>query len=340
MVAESILEAFGWQGHDVQPASSGLINDTYIVVSHDGPHAVLQCLHPVFAAEVNIDLDAVTAHLATHGLTTPRLIRTLDDGRWVTHEDKTWRAISYIAGRTFDKVPSAEAARSAGALVGQFHRAMADFEHEFVHVRTGVHDTAAHIAKLERLRGEHSLPEVDPLADMILAEAQDLPDFSSLPLRPCHGDLKISNILFAQDSMDAICLIDLDTNAMQYIAYEWGDALRSWCNPHAEDVEQPEVSLDVLSAAIGGYASAAGDLLTADEQESIGLGFMTIPIELAARFCADAYEDSYFGWDTSRYPSRRAHNLARAQSQLKLGQAVRGKLDGIEATIHRAFSPR
>ena len=138
--------------------------------------------------------------------------------------------------------------------------------------------------------------------------------------------------------MDAICLIDLDTNAMQVIAYELGDALRSWCNPHAEDVEQPEVSLDVLSAAMRGYASSARDLLSVAEQESVAAGFITIPIELAARFCADAYEDSYFGWDPSRYPSRRAHNVARAESQLRLGQAVRALRSDIDAIIADAFN--
>jgi Ser/Thr protein kinase RdoA (MazF antagonist) len=315
-----------------------LINDTYFVGADDGTRAVLQRLHPVFGPEVNVDLDAVTEHLANHGLRTPRLIRTVSGDRWVEHEGKIWRAISYVPGRTFDKVPSTDAAFSAGELVGRFHRALADLEHTFVHVRAGVHDTAAHVAKLARLRNAQSTPDIDGLADQILAEADNLFDFSALPLRPCHGDLKISNVLFAEDSMDAICLIDLDTNALQHIAYELGDALRSWCNPHGEDVESPTVSMDILSAAIRGYASTARGLLTVAEQESIAPGFITVPIELAARFCADAYEDSYFGWDSSRYASRREHNLARAQSQLRLGQAVRASRTAIDAVIASAFS--
>lgn len=337
MVPEPVLRAYGWEDFGVRAATSGLINETYFVTQEDVPHAVLQRLHPVFAAEVNIDLDAVTEHLANHGLTTPRLIRTASGDRWVEHEGKVWRAISYVPGRTFDKVPSVDAAFSAGELVGRFHRALADLDHTFVHVRAGVHDTAAHVAKLARLRDAESTPEIDGLADEILAEAAKLPDFSTLPLRPCHGDLKISNVLFAEDSVDAICLIDLDTNALQHIAYELGDALRSWCNPHAEDVESPEVSIDVLSAAVRGYATSARDLLTLAEQESIAPGFITVPTELAARFCADAYEDCYFGWDASRYASRREHNLARALSQLRLAQAVRASRAEIERVISAAF---
>ena len=67
-------------------------------------------------------------------------------------------------------------------------------------------------------------------------------------------------------------------------------------------------------------------------------GFITVPAELAARFCADAYEDSYFGWDASRYPSRRAHNLARARSQLRLSQAVRAAREEIDAVVEDAFA--
>ncbi len=340
VVPTAVLEAYGWRDFGVRAATSGLINETYFVTNGDASHAVLQRLHPVFGAAVNVDLDAVTEHLANHGMQTPRLIRTAAGERWIEVEGKVWRAISYVAGRTFDEVPSTEAAVSAGELVGTFHRAMADFHQPFTHVRAGVHDTAAHVAKLARLREERGTPEIDRLADQILAEAENLVDFSGLPLRPCHGDLKISNVLFAEDAMDAVCLIDLDTNGLQYIAYELGDALRSWCNPHPEDAEVPEVSVDILSAAIRGYATTVGELLTTAEQDSIAPGFITVPIELAARFCADAYEDCYFGWDSSRYASRRAHNLARAQSQLRLGQAVRASRAQIDAAIGGAFALR
>lgn len=337
MVPESVLRAYGWEDVGLDSATSGLINDTFIVSISGEAVAVLQRQHPVFGPTVNIDLDAVTEHLATHGLQTPRLIRTTSGERWAEAEGRVWRAITYVRGRTYDKMPSVEAAFSAAALVGRFHCAMVDFDHSFVHVRKGVHDTARYVAKLASLRASSDAPQVDELADSILAAATELPDFSAMPLRPCHGDLKISNVLFANDSMEALCLIDLDTNGMQRIAFELGDALRSWCNPHAEDAETPTVDLDILDAAMRGYASTAGALLTLAEQASIADGFMTIPIELAARFCADAYEDSYFGWDSSRYASRRAHNVARAQSQLSLGLAVRAAHDEIAAVISNAF---
>jgi hypothetical protein len=120
----------------------------------------------------------------------------------------------------------------------------------------------------------------------------------------------------------AICLVDLDTLGRQSIAYELGDALRSWCNPHGEDIADPEADRAIFEAAMAGYLDAAGDLLTPTERDSIAPGMVTVCIELASRFCADAIEDCYFGWDPARFPNRRAHNLVRARGQLALGRSA------------------
>ena len=48
----------------------------------------------------------------------------------------------------------------------------------------------------------------------------------------------------------------------------------------------------------------------------------TITLELAARFCADALEESYFGWNKEVFSSASAHNLHRAKIQLGLARSV------------------
>jgi hypothetical protein len=47
-----------------------------------------------------------------------------------------------------------------------------------------------------------------------------------------------------------------------------------------------------------------------------------ITLELAARFLIDVVHDAYFGFDTARYPHRRAHNVARARGQYHLAQTI------------------
>ncbi len=85
-----------------------------------------------------------------------------------------------------------------------------------------------------------------------------------------------------------------------------------------------------------GYATGAAGLLSPVEVAAIVPGLITCCVELAARFCADAFEDRYFGWDPTRFASRREHNLVRAHGQLALGRrvmAARADADRIVASI-------
>jgi Ser/Thr protein kinase RdoA (MazF antagonist) len=337
---ELVLEAYGWRGR-VDALGSGLINDTYRVSVAGEPVAVLQRLHPVFDPSVNLDLEAVTAHVRARGLETPLLIRTRAGRPWVELGGRTWRAISYLDGETRERVGSTEMAASAGALVARFHRALRDFDYTYQSVRAGVHDTEAHLAKLARLAAKppQACAEDVALAQQILAAAAELVKKpSGLPRRHAHGDLKISNVLFERGGPRARCLIDLDTCGRLELAYELGDMLRSWCNPRGEDTGGPSLDRDLFTAALDGYASVGRALLCPSEVDAIVWGLQTICVELAARFAADVFEDRYFGWDAARFPSRRAHNRLRAQGQLSLARLVAKQAPKLHEITRRAFA--
>lgn len=337
---DDVLAAYGFGAASVEPIPIGLINATYLVRDETGaPAAVAQRLHPVFGAEVNRDIDAITAHLDAKGLYTPRVLRTARGALWLERDDGVWRLLSFVEGVTVERVDHRDRARNAGQLVGRFHRALDDLEHAYAFRRLGVHDTAAH---LERLRGhvaDATHAEATELGRQILEAAAALPPLGELPERHCHGDLKISNVMFAPgDTYEALCLVDLDTLAPQTIAYELGDALRSWCNRSGEDVTAAAVDLDILEAAMQGYASGARGLLDETEIDSIVTGLHTVCVELAARFCTDAFEDRYFGWDATKYASRVEHNLVRARGQLALGNAVGAVSQEATRLTRAAFS--
>jgi Ser/Thr protein kinase RdoA (MazF antagonist) len=161
------------------------------------------------------------------------------------------------------------------------------------------------------------------LGRRILDAAGELPAIPATPSRHVHGDLKISNVMFRRQPVDALCLVDLDTFGRGTMAFELGDAMRSWCNPHGEDAGRVEFDLAIFAAAIRGFRDVADPVVTADEKRAIVSGLETVCLELAARFAVDLFHDEYWGWDPARFASRRAHNLVRAQGQLALGQAVR-----------------
>ena len=345
-VPADVLARYGaFAGGTAVSFGSGLINRTFLV-EKDGQKAIAQRLHKIFAPAVNDDLDAVTAHLAKKGLVTPRLVRT-DDGAACVVVDEgdgadrvTWRMITFVAGHSVDQLRSPEQAREAGGLVARFHAAVEDLGHSYKHVRDGVHDTKRHLVKLARSMAKHRNHRLGKQAGSLGTEILDagarLPDLTKLPLRHSHGDLKISNLLLDDDDK-GLCLVDLDTLQKLQWPLEMGDALRSWCNPKGEDVDTASIDVDLFTAAVEGYfSSPKKPFLLPEETEALVDGVFTICVELAARFCADALEESYFGWNEKKYKTRGDHNLVRARGQWALAKSVRDRKADLIDVVKRA----
>jgi hypothetical protein len=171
------------------------------------------------------------------------------------------------------------------------------------------------------------------LGQAILETWQQWDGELELPLRICHGDLKISNIRFDRAQEKAICLLDFDTFSHQTIAVEMGDAWRSWCNPAGEDnLDDVRFDLNIFEASALSWIKN-GPSLQPSERENLVLGIQRICLELSARFCADAIKKSYFKEDSSRFPFPGSHNLYRAQGQYKLAQSVQQNRQDAERII-------
>lgn len=338
---ERVVEAYDLAGATIVPVTVGLINQTFEVTLRSGDKRVVQRLHEIFAGEVCLDLEALSARVEAAGLTTPRLVRTRSGEAFVSDAGETWRAITFIPGRTVSVVERPALAHEAAKLAGRFHAALAGVEHRFHFTRSGVHDTAAHLARLTRWRDEgRGRPghEVNAaIADAILEHARTIEPLPALPTRIVHGDLKISNVRFDESLTHAVALLDLDTLAEGTLAFELGDALRSWAQRGAESEADASADVAIVEAAMRGYA-ASGFPITKQERASIVLGFETIAMELAARFAIDAWEDRYFGWDTTRFASRVDHDRARARGQLALARSVRRHRAELERITIAALS--
>lgn len=321
------LAALPWARID-----DGLINGTWRV--GDPPVAVVQVLAPIFEPDVNVDIATVTRHLQARGMETPLLVPTGAGALCAVVDGRCWRALSWVPGATVHRVTTAEQAREAGALVGRWHEAVADLDHEFAFARAGVHDTPAHMARLQASLATHAghrlAPLVAPVAHAILQGYQTLPAAPPAPVQVCHGDLKISNIRFAPDGR-ATALVDLDTMGRQPLDVELGDAWRSWCNPRGEDEPDGRFDLALFEAAARGYLSARP--LPPVTRASVALGTERVALELAARFCRDALEEQYFGWSPAVAPTRGEHNLLRARGQLAVATSARAQRSAIAAIL-------
>jgi Ser/Thr protein kinase RdoA (MazF antagonist) len=330
------LGAWALEG-EVWPApDGGLINRTYLVGRP--VRGVLQWVNPIFDPRIHLDIEAITARLASHGLLTPRLVATRDGAWWIDEPDGAgcWRVLTFVEGLTLHRLASTAIAAEAGRLVGRFHGALADFDYAPQATPRRIHDTPVRMEELRAaLDGCDGHPLAGParaLGESVLADWAAWDGEVDLPERICHGDLKISNLRFAEDGR-ALCLLDFDTLSKMSLASEMGDAWRSWCNPAGED-EPDAVRFDLgLFEASARAWLAAFPALPAVDRASLVPGIERICLELAARFGADAVRNSYFRENTERYAQPGAHNLVRAQAQLNLARAARAAREACEKIL-------
>ena len=325
-----------------QPLAGGLINDTFAV----GDSHVLQRLHSIFRAEVNLDIAALVGPLRAAGLKVPNIMRADDGLPYVVLPAEesadlagVWRILTRLPGRTLHRLSGPAQAGSAARLVAGFHSALAHVQHDFAFTRPGAHDTAAHMATLTRAVDEHGAhrlhDRVAPLAAEILDHWRSLDVPTGLPLRIGHGDLKVSNLLF-DPAGEATAVIDLDTMAWLTLDVEMGDALRSWCNRAEEHAPTARLDAEVLAAAVQAYVQQARPWLQDTEVAALVPGLLRISLELSARFTADALAENYFGWSPAVAPTRGEHNLLRASNQLALFRQVESARSTLDSAVAAA----
>ena len=322
--------------HAALPAAGGLINATWLV----GPDHVLQRLHPIFAAEVCLDIAALTPRLTASGVPVPHLVPTASGALWV-ERDGVWRVLTRLPGRNAAGAGTLGQIHSAARALADFHGALAGVEHRFAFARLGIHDTPAHMARLADAVAEHRdhrlAHRVAPLADAILEAWNGWEPAPGLPTRLGHGDPKLANFLFEGDAVTGV--IDLDTLGHTTLDAELGDALRSWCSTTDESAPGPRFSTDRYAAALAGYLPRARPWLDPRELAVLPRAAERVALELASRFAADALHERYFGWDPALAPTRGEHNLLRAENQLALARdarAERGALEDATAAALRA----
>jgi Ser/Thr protein kinase RdoA (MazF antagonist) len=307
----------------------GLINGTWCVGRP--VTGILQWVNPIFAAEIQRDIQQLTERLIDRGLVSPTVLSTRDGRLWVPHAevgegDGNWRVLSFVPGTTLHRIEHPDQAFEGASLVGRFHAALDGWRVPRHAPVRRIHDTPARMSELRSaLRAHQSHPlfrEVEAVASAILEGWERAPVVTGLPERTCHGDLKISNLRFDAQRRRAICLLDLDTIGPMELACELGDMWRSWCNPAGEDDPSAvRFDLAIFRASVEGFLSTAPNLSTS-ERAALVSAPVRICLELAARFGADALRNSYFREDRERFPVAGRHNLHRARAQLQLARAA------------------
>ena len=326
---------------EAAPYGGGHINETYLATYERGGanvRAVLQRINEkVFAdtAALMENIERVTQHLAAKAANEPdserRTLRLIADrdGRTlhVGAEGGQWRAWEYVDGaRSYDAIRSMKQAFEGARAFGRFLTLLADLPApRLKDTIPGFHYGPGRFAALARAvtvdaagRAGRAGPEI-AFALKRSAIASDLAA-AGLPERVTHNDTKINNVLLDDATGEGICVIDLDTVMPGYAAYDFGDLVRSATCTAAED--EPDLSkvtmrFDFFEALARGYLSAARELLTRVEKESLVEGGKLITFLMGIRFLTD-----YLNGDTYYKVHRADHNLDRCRVQFRLLESI------------------
>jgi len=152
-----------------------------------------------------------------------------------------------------------------------------------------------------------------------------------IQLRPIHGDPKITNVMIDEVTGKGTCIVDLDTVKPGLIHYDFGDAVRSGCNPAGEeatDLKEVTLDLDLFRALVQGYLAEAGGFLTENEKKYLYDSVRLIAFELGLRFFKD-----YLAGNVYFKTSYEAQNLNRARVQFALCGSIEARESKMRAIL-------
>lgn len=325
----------GFGASRLEPVAEGYINDTYKVWVGDEPSYILQRINTaVFGDAANLmgNLEWVLPHLKAPDYTALELIRTPGGHCWGTDSNgHPWRMYRYIPGsRTVKSASSSGVAREAGRILGRFHQlAEAVPAASLKPTLPRFHDLGWRLEQLAGAEAEglpHRLAKAESwlqLARQLAGVCAAIP-WEQLPLRVCHNDTKLSNILFSEGADRALCLIDLDTLMPGYLLYDAGDAVRTLMNPLPEDHpdwEAIRLRPDLFRAFVNGLKDSGLGLHPA-ESLTLAYGALLMPLLHGIRALADyLLGDRYY---KTAYPEQ---NRIRACNLLYLAKLASDHLD-------------
>jgi Ser/Thr protein kinase RdoA (MazF antagonist) len=251
------------------------------------------------------------------------------DGSFLFGPQGNVRVLEYIAGtRCLEVLENPAQGRRVAASFGRFSRCMQGVDPGALDiVIPDFHSPAIRWSQFmdalehDRVGRSGDCPEEVAFAldhERDVRGWQELMD--GLPLRICHNDCKINNLLIHKRSGEPIAIIDLDTCMPGRVLTEFGDLVRSCSSAEPEDstrLEKITARPEVYRALLEGYLEGWQGGLAKAERDSLLQGALMMCFILGLRFLNDFIEgDRYFS------VLRPRHNLERARNQFQLFRSL------------------
>lgn len=309
----------GWGvGQAVGPLGAGHINDTYLVSDGDSRWVLQRINQRVFAdpALLMRNVGRVVEHVMGRAPGfVPRILPCRDGANaFVDEEGGSWRVTEYVSGtQSHHRLESTAQAVSAGRAFARYQNLLTDLP------GPPLEDPIPGFMRLEgylealdaayrRAAGDQAAAEMREFVDRRRYLGQALQDLAGSG-GYIHGDCKVNNLLFRENSDEVVCVVDLDTTMHGHWAWDFGDLARSGAVTNSG-----ALSLELFGGLVAGFAGEKQGELGADE---LVLAPRYVCFMLGARFLTDHLDgDRYFKVDS------RGDNLERARAQFRLLEAM------------------
>jgi hypothetical protein len=322
-----------------RPFGSGHINDTYWVTTDAGKNYLLQRINHIVFRDVP-GLIANIIHVTNHlkqklsliqGTKPDREVLTLiaaGNGLFFAKDvmGNYWRVFIFLTNtKSYDQVLTEKQAAEGGKAFGRFQALLSDLDPGLlIDTIPDFHNIGFRLDNLDKAIAADTAHRLNKLAAEIefVSERREAmmgilnAGFAGLlPERIIHNDTKFNNVLLDEHDR-AQCVIDLDTVMPGFVAYDFGDAIRTIINNAPED--EPDLKLinlniPLFAAYTKAYMQQAGDFLTGAEVNSLIDGVLLLPYMQGVRFLTD-----YLNGDIYFKIHSLWHNLQRAKAQFQL----------------------
>lgn len=355
-----VLDKFNFKGTllSCEKFGSGHINTTYMASYDDGGKVskyIVQRINANVFKNIDELMDnvfAVTSFLREKikscggdpDRETLNYIKTCDGDKFFRLNDEDfYRAYRFVDNsKSYNSVDSAEVFGKSGAAFGRFQKYLCDFPAATLNETIpDFHNTiwrfkneflpALENDSMDRAKDCRKEIEFVLQREADCSRLVDLIEKGDLPIRVTHNDTKLNNVIFDEETDDAICVIDLDTVMPGLALYDFGDSIRFGANTADEDepdTSKVSISLEYFKAYAKGFLSEAGESLNPCEIDNLAFSAKLMTFECGMRFLTDYLNgDTYF---KIAYPE---HNLVRARNQFALVADMESKMSDMEKII-------
>jgi Ser/Thr protein kinase RdoA (MazF antagonist) len=324
----------------IQPINQGYINDTFLIKSNKKTEYILQRVNANVFKKIDVlhqNFYKALLRLKGNDYKEISIIPTHDNSLYYVQNDNYWRLLTYINNSdAFNFTKDPKIAFEAGKILGKFHTLLSnenpdnfeDIISNLNHLPSKIIDFEIALANTSIIRKETA----KHLINFALENKSLFNDFytTDLPLRICHNDTKLNNMLFDKHTKKGLCFIDLDTIMKGYFHYDFGDAVRtvvSESNEDEKELENIKFNRTLFENFVEGLALYKS-ILAPKEIEFLPISCVLMPFMHGLRALTD-----YLNGNIYYKVSYENQNLDRCQSLFEFTKKTINEQQFIEAVI-------